>query len=170
MKTLDSSQIVVEVRRLSGLTQSELALRAGTSQAAVARFETGVSNPSTATLQRLTRAAGFEVKIQLVPVKASNLNSERAVKLRKQRGEINNLLATIGASNPRIFGSVARGEDSESSDIDLLVDFDVNRGLLPIIDLNLKLSKLLGERVEVSPATMLKASVLESALSEAVPL
>jgi len=170
MKSLDSALIVEEIRKLSGLTQSELAARAGTSQAAVARYESGVSNPSTATLQRLTRAAGFEVKITLVPARASNLNSERALKLRKQRGEINTLLLSIGASNPRIFGSVARGEDTESSDIDLLVDFDIKEGLLPILDVNKKLSKLLGEKVEVSPAAILKASVLESALSEAVPL
>lgn len=170
MKILDSSQIIVEVRRLAGLTQSELALRAGTSQAAVARYENGISNPSTATLQRLTRAAGYEVRVQIVPVKASNLNSKRAAKLRKKRGEINSLLARAGASNPRIFGSVARGEDAELSDIDLLVDFDTSRGLLPIIELNSKLSKLLGERVEVSPAGALKSSILENALSEAVPL
>ena len=170
MKILDSSQIIEEVRRLAGLTQSELALRAGTSQAAVARYENGISNPSTATLQRLTRAAGYEVRVQIVPVKASNLNSKRAAKLRKKRGEINSLLARAGASNPRIFGSVARGEDAELSDIDLLVDFDTSRGLLPIIELNSKLSKLLGERVEVSPAGALKSSILENALSEAVPL
>ena len=170
MKILDSSQIIEVVRRLAGLTQSELALRAGTSQAAVARYENGISNPSTATLQRLTRAAGYEVRVQIVPVKASNLNSKRAAKLRKKRGEINSLLARAGASNPRIFGSVARGEDAELSDIDLLVDFDTSRGLLPIIELNSKLSKLLGERVEVSPAGALKSSILENALSEAVPL
>lgn len=170
MKILDSSQIIEEVRRLAGLTQSELALRAGTSQAAVARYENGISNPSTATLQRLTRAAGYEVRVQIVPVKASNLNSKRAAKLRRKRGEINSLLARAGASNPRIFGSVARGEDSQKSDIDLLVDFDTSRGLLPIIELNSKLSKLLGERVEVSPADALKKSILESALAEAVPL
>ena len=170
MKILDSSQIIEEVRRLAGLTQSELALRAGTSQAAVARYENGISNPSTATLQRLTRAAGYEVRVQIVPVKASNLNSKRAAKLRKKRGEINSLLARAGASNPRIFGSVARGEDAELSDIDLLVDFDTSRGLLPIIELNSKLSKLLGERVEVSPAGALKSSILENALAEAVPL
>ena len=182
MKILDSSQIIEEVRRLAGLTQSELALRAGTSQAAVARYENGISNPSTATLQRLTRAAGYEVRVQIVPVKASlcfslkmafkasNLNSKRAAKLRKKRGEINSLLARAGASNPRIFGSVARGEDAELSDIDLLVDFDTSRGLLPIIELNSKLSKLLGERVEVSPAGAHKSSILENALSAAVPL
>jgi len=63
MKILDSAAIVAYVREKSGLTQSELAVRAGTSQPAVARYESGASNPSTATLQRLTRAAGFEVPI-----------------------------------------------------------------------------------------------------------
>jgi len=155
---------------MAGLTQAQLARRSGTSQAAIARYESGDSNPSTATLQRITRAAGFEVQLNLVAVKASDLSSKRAAKLRKQRGKINSLLSEAGASNPRIFGSVARGEDNQSSDIDLLVDFDVNLGLLPIIELNQKLSELLGERVEVSPVQVLKHSVLESALSEAVPL
>ena len=78
MNTLDSAAIIDEVRRLSGLTQKQLASRAGTSQAAVARYESGVSNPSTATLQRITRAAGFEVRIDLVPVQPSDLSSKRA--------------------------------------------------------------------------------------------
>jgi predicted nucleotidyltransferase/DNA-binding XRE family transcriptional regulator len=170
MEILNSSNIVSEVRRLAGLSQVELAARAGTSQAAVARYESGTSNPSTATLQRITRAAGFEVQVKLVRVPASNLGTSRAIKLRRKRGEINSLLARAGASNPRIFGSVARGEDTATSDVDLLVDFDLAQGLLPILDLNKKLSKLLGEKVEVSPVGILKASVLESALSEAVPL
>jgi predicted nucleotidyltransferase/DNA-binding XRE family transcriptional regulator len=170
MRTLDSAAIIDEVRRMAGLTQAQLARRSGTSQAAIARYESGDSNPSTATLQRITRAAGFEVQLKLVAVKASDLSSNRAAKLRKQRGKINSLLSEAGASNPRIFGSVARGEDNQSSDIDLLVDFDVNLGLLPIIELNQKLSELLGERVEVSPVQVLKHSVLENALSEAVPL
>ena len=170
MRTLDSAAIIDEVRRMAGLTQAQLARRSGTSQAAIARYESGDSNPSTATLQRITRAAGFEVQLNLVAVKASDLSSKRAAKLRKQRGKINSLLSEAGASNPRIFGSVARGEDNQSSDIDLLVDFDVKLGLLPIIELNQKLSELLGERVEVSPVQVLKHSVLESALSEAVPL
>lgn len=170
MNTLDSAAIIDEVRRLSGLTQKQLASRAGTSQAAVARYESGVSNPSTATLQRITRAAGFEVRIDLVPVQPSDLSSKRAGKLRRNRGKINSLLAKSGASNPRIFGSVARGEDDDLSDIDLLVDFDLSRGLLPILELNQKLSALLSDRVEVSPVSAMKQSILESALNEAVPL
>ncbi len=170
MKILDSSAIIDEARRLSGLTQTELAQRAGTSQSAVARYENGTASPSTATLQRLTRAAGFEVRMKLVAVSPSDLSSKRAGKLRKKRGEINLLLSKVGATNPRIFGSVARGDDNDSSDIDLLVDIDLTHGLIPILELNEKLSKLLGERVEVSPASLLKSSVLENALREAVPL
>jgi len=170
MKILDSASIISEARKMAGLTQAELARRSGTSQAAVARYENRTSHPSTATLQRLTKAAGYEVRVSLVSVSSSDLSSARASKLREKRGEIKALLAKAGASNPRIFGSVARGEDSKSSDIDLLVDFDISGGLLPIVQLNKKLSKLVGERVEVSPTSALKPSILESALSESVPL
>jgi hypothetical protein len=75
-----------------------------------------------------------------------------------------------GASNVRLFGSVARGEDREDSDIDFLVDFDLSGGLLPILRLNEELSELLGDRVEVAPVGVLKQEVLDHALEEAVPL
>lgn len=170
MQTLDSAAIVAYVREKSGLTQSELAERAGTSQPAVARYENGLANPSTATLQRLTRAAGFEVQVKLVPVRGNDLSSDRAKKLRRHRGEVFLLLERAGATNARIFGSVARGEDKDGSDIDLLVDFDTSRGLLPIMKLNQELSALLREKVEVSPEKLLRPSVLAKALADAVPL
>ncbi len=83
---------------------------------------------------------------------------------------IKSLMEKSGATNVRLFGSVARGEDTKQSDVDFLVDFDLTQGLLPILKLNEALSKLLGERVEVAPAGALKAEVLKNALSEAVPL
>jgi transcriptional regulator with XRE-family HTH domain len=55
-------------RRRSGLTQRELARRAGTSQSVVARIEQGRTDPSTATLARLLAAAGFELRADLSPV------------------------------------------------------------------------------------------------------
>jgi len=70
----------------------------------------------------------------------------------------------------RLFGSVARGDDDESSDIDLLVDFDIARGLLPIVELSTKLTALLGEQVDVAPVAMLHPRVAANALAEAVPL
>lgn len=170
MRTLDSAAIVAFVRAKAGLTQTQLAQRAGTSQPAVARYENGSSNPSTATLQRLTRAAGYEVQVRLVPAKSSDLSTDRARKLRRLRGEIAALLEKAGASNPHIFGSVARGEDASGSDIDLLVDFNLDNGLLPIMRLNEELSLLLQEKVEVSPREILRPEVLANALADAVPL
>jgi hypothetical protein len=46
METLNAAALVAKVRSQSGLTQADLAARAGTSQAAVARYETGASTPS----------------------------------------------------------------------------------------------------------------------------
>lgn len=170
MEKLDSAAIVALVRRKSGLTQSQLASRAGTSQPAVARYESGEASPSTTTLLRLLRAGGYELEVRLKKTTASDLSSPRARKLRRARGEINALMKSAGASNVRIFGSVARGQDKESSDIDFLVDFDTSEGLLPIVRLNNELSKLLGERVDVAPVSVLRPNVLESAIAEAVPL
>lgn len=170
MKNMDAAAIIALVREKSGMTQSELAARAGTSQPAIARYEAGVSVPSALTLQRLTKASGYEIQLSLVPVRASDLSSERARKLRARRSKITQLLHDAGASNPRIFGSVARGEDKEGSDIDLLVDFDLEQGLLPILHLNESLSKLLKERVEVSPLDALREVVRSEALADAVPL
>lgn len=59
--------VLREARRRSGLTQRDLAERAGTSQSAIARIERGQSSPTLATLERLLGSAGFEVALQLVP-------------------------------------------------------------------------------------------------------
>jgi predicted nucleotidyltransferase len=74
------------------------------------------------------------------------------------------------ASNVRVVGSVARGEDEPSSDIDLLVDLAPDADLLDSAGLNVELERLLGHSVDVVPARMLKPRVASSALAEAVPL
>jgi predicted nucleotidyltransferase/DNA-binding XRE family transcriptional regulator len=162
--------LIAEVRASAGLTQIELAQRAGTSQAAVARYESRKVSPSTSTLIRLLRAAGLELEVRIRKSHLSNLSGDRAKKLRQLRGEIISHMREHGASNPRIFGSVARGDDDKNSDIDLLVDFDISQGLVPIARLSHELSILLGEKVDVAPVKMLRPSVAKSALAEAVPL
>jgi transcriptional regulator with XRE-family HTH domain len=62
-----SHTLILEARRRSGLAQTELAKRAGTSQPAVARLERGHSSPTLATLEKLVRAAGFDLRMELVP-------------------------------------------------------------------------------------------------------
>ncbi len=64
---MDSAIILKEARTKAGLSQQELARRAGTSQPAVARIERGLSSPSVDTLARLLAAAGFELALSLRP-------------------------------------------------------------------------------------------------------
>lgn len=170
MNTLDSAAIISLVRHKAGLSQEELAQRAGTSQPAVARYETGKASPSTSTLLRLLRAAGYDLDVQIKKASVTDLSGTRARKVRREKVAIKSLMERSGATNVRLFGSVARGEDKKHSDVDFLVDFDLAQGLLPILKLNEELSRLLGERVEVAPVGALKAEVLKNALSEAVPL
>ncbi len=59
--------IVREARARANLSQRALADRAQTAQSEIARIETGRQGPSLATLERLVRAAGFDLKIELVP-------------------------------------------------------------------------------------------------------
>ena len=70
----------------------------------------------------------------------------------------------------RVFGSVARGEDTDASDIDLLVDLNEDVGLLGLIGLESDIAELLGRPVDVVPATSLKNAVAAQALAEAIPL
>lgn len=62
--------LIREARRRAQLLQSELAVRAGTSQSAIARLERGISSPTVATLERLVGAAGFDLRFELVPKSA----------------------------------------------------------------------------------------------------
>lgn len=75
-----------------------------------------------------------------------------------------------GARNVRIFGSVARGEDDEKSDLDFLVEMEPGRSLLDHAALLLDLEKLLGRKVDVLSERGMKARMRERVLSEARPL
>ena len=87
-----------------------------------------------------------------------------------QRGALDAILARYGAVNPRLFGSVARGDATSSSDLDLLVDLLPARGneLLRVAGIAEELSEVLGVRVDVVSTTLLRGEVSASALSDAV--
>jgi transcriptional regulator with XRE-family HTH domain len=61
------THLVREARKRAGMTQSELAARAGTTQSAVARVESGAVSPSLEHLTKLVRAAGFDIDVRLAP-------------------------------------------------------------------------------------------------------
>lgn len=165
---MDTAELLFEARKSADLTQAELARRAGTSQAMVARYETGVASPTVRTLRRLLRAAGRDLELSSVRARAT---SPLAVALRAHRGEINEAAERVGARNVRVFGSVARGEDTLESDVDLLVDFPVReQGLLPLLTLAEQVERIVGRRVDVAAAEVMAEPVRERALAEAVPL
>ena len=66
------SRMLTDARARAGLSQRELAKRAGTSQPALARLEAGNAEPRFDTLRRLVEAAGFTLRIELVPKAASD--------------------------------------------------------------------------------------------------
>jgi predicted nucleotidyltransferase len=88
----------------------------------------------------------------------------------QRREEILRLAATRGARNVRVFGSVARGDSDERSDIDFLVDLEPGRSLLDLGGLNLDLERLLGSSVDVVSSRGLRDRVRERVLREAVAL
>lgn len=87
-----------------------------------------------------------------------------------QRQRIIELAARRGASNVRVFGSVARGDSKESSDYDFLVDLAPDRSLMDLGGLLMDLQELLHARVDVATESMLRPGAKENALRDAVPL
>ena len=75
-----------------------------------------------------------------------------------------------GASNLRVFGSVARGEAGPDSDVDFLVDFGPGASLLDHVALLQDLEDLLGRRVDLVSARALHWYIKDRVLAEAVPL
>jgi uncharacterized protein len=90
--------------------------------------------------------------------------------LRPYRREILELAARHGARNVRVFGSIARGDRHEESDVDLLVDIDPGRSLLDVIALEQDLQQLLGRRVEVLTEGGLSPYLQQRILAEAASL
>ncbi|HLF25506.1 MAG TPA: nucleotidyltransferase family protein [Anaerolineae bacterium] len=90
--------------------------------------------------------------------------------LKDKREDILRIAARHGARNVRIFGSVARGEADDQSDIDILVEMEPGRSLFDLGGLLMDLQDLLGRKVDVVTEKGLRERVRERALKEAVPL
>lgn len=87
--------------------------------------------------------------------------------LEKHRATVNDLVARHNALNPRVFGSVARGDDTDQSDLDLLADATRSTTLFDLGELQLALEDVLGISVDVCTISDLPARFRASVLAEA---
>jgi len=166
---MDAARIIREARTRAGMTQAELAHAAGTSQPAVAAYESGSRSPSVRTLDRLVRATGATLEVAVRP--ASRAEGALLQLARLHQAEIRELGRQRGIHNVRVFGSAARGEDTTRSDVDLLVDFDAEKhGMLPLAGFASDVEELLGRSVDATTLDLLRADVRARAEAEAVPL
>jgi len=87
-----------------------------------------------------------------------------------KRDSILQLAELHGASNVRVFGSVARGDETPESDLDFLVDMDEGRSLLDLVGFWQDLQDLLGQKVDVITDGGISPYLRAKILAEAVPL
>jgi len=90
--------------------------------------------------------------------------------LAQNKDRIREICRRHGATNIRIFGSVARHDTGEESDIDFLVDLEPGRTLFDLGGLAYDLEQLLGGRVDVATPGLLRAGIRDRILQEAIPL
>lgn len=167
-----ASRALREARLRARLSQTELARRAAVTQSVISAYESGARQPSLPVLEHLVAATGLklELRVRKVPSPLARLTGPLGRKVRAHRAEIKRLAANAGVTNLRVFGSVARGQETAHSDIDLLVDLGTHTGLFTLVALRGELERLLETSVDLVPADSLKDGVRQNALQEMVSL
>ncbi|MFC7878709.1 helix-turn-helix domain-containing protein [Isoptericola sp. NPDC057391] len=138
-------------RERAGLSQARLAELAGIAPSNLSAYESGKRPVSPAMIERIRRAM----------VRPSD-------RLREKREEVLTIIARNGGTNPRVFGSVARGEDTPASDLDIVVDVRPEDAWR-FVSTPRELSELLGVHVDVVTERGLRAKHRDI-VDEAVPL
>lgn len=90
--------------------------------------------------------------------------------LNAHRAAIHRIVTAHRARNPRVFGSVLHGEDTESSDLDLLLDPIEGTTLFDLAHISLELEQLLGVRVDVLTPNALPERFRAEVIAEAIPV
>ena len=101
----------------------------------------------------------------------SNLNAMKPSALfALKRDLIRSLILQSGVTNPRLFGSVSRAQDTDESDLDILVDPMPGTSLLDIAKLQVRLEKELGISVDILTPLALPVSCRSYILENAIPV
>jgi len=88
--------------------------------------------------------------------------------LASHREEIRRIVESHRTLNARVFGSVVRGEDTDDSDLDILIDPTPMTTLMDVAAIQVELERLLGVTVDVLTPNALPAKFKELVLAEAV--
>lgn len=140
----------------------------------ISAYERGRREPGLSMLVKLVEASGCDLLVEVTPgcvqVEAARVETPLGRRVRLHRETIVATAARRGVRNVRLFGSVARGDDRETSDVDLLVDLDEGVSLLDLIGLERELTELLGCGVDVVPARNVKPGMARRVFAEATPL
>jgi len=165
--------VLREARRRAGLTQRELAARAGITQSVVSAYENGSREPSLATLSSLVGVTGVSLEVHLgqgpiggVPLRTGPVGR----RLSRRRAAVLAVAARHGMTELQVFGSVARGEDTDASDLDLLVRVPEGTGLLALGRFTQELEDLLRVPIDVVPQDSVKPRVRRAIGRDLVPL
>lgn len=88
----------------------------------------------------------------------------------RNRDAIKKIARRYNAANICVFGSMARGDAGNDSDVDLLADLDVNTSLLDRIALTQEIEDLLGRKIDLVTPDKLHRVIKDRVIKEAVPL
>jgi predicted nucleotidyltransferase/DNA-binding XRE family transcriptional regulator len=168
-----SAALLRQARLSASLSQSDVARRAHVAQSVISAYESGRREPALSTLERLVAATGHRLVLGLETdpdVRPGLPDTPLGRRLRQRRTAVLATARRHGASNVRVFGSVARGGDSSESDIDLLVDLAPGTGLFSLGRLEREIADILGTHVDVAPSDSLRPKVRTEAESEAIEL
>ena len=167
-----AGDLLRQARKGAGLSQVELAARAGVTQSVISAYESGHRQPAIPTLAALAKAAGYELVVGLRqrPRRLGRLTGPVGRRVRRRRHEVVAAAAAHGVSNLRVFGSVARGEDEPDSDVDLLADLPAGLSLFGLGRVQAELEAILGARVDLVPAQDLNPGVRARVERELVAL
>jgi len=90
--------------------------------------------------------------------------------LARHHARIRQVVAAHRACNARVFGSVLYGEDTDASDLDILIDTTAHTTLMDVAAIQVELERLLGVTVDVLTPAALPEALRQRVLAEAVPV
>jgi predicted nucleotidyltransferase len=171
-ETPSAGALLRSARARAGLSQAELAARAGVTQSVISVYEAGRRQPALSTLAALVEATGsrLDITVRRPPARLSGLSGPLGRRLRRNRAAVLRAAAAHGVTISGVFGSVARGEDRADSDVDLLVMLPDGVGLFGLGRLSAELQELLGARIDLVPVADLKPGVRRNVFAELVAL